>query len=205
MTPLTEARSTSSSKRLRVGSVLMLYIARLRRRWAAETMAVVGIAAGVALLYAANVASTSLSAPVQSLLKGIVGNSQIQLISRGSARMPEQTYKQVIALPGVRRAAPVLQVPGNLIGPAGDHGVMFFGADPRIVKLRGNLLQGFKSADAARQEALVIPSPVARTLGVRFGDEVRLGSPAAQSRCRSRSQAETRSALLSTRRSRSCR
>jgi putative ABC transport system permease protein len=152
----------------------MLYVVRLRRRWVAELMAIVGIAAGVALLYAAGVASTSLSAPVHSLLDGIVGKSQLQLASRGSAGMPEQTYEQVIALPGVRRAAPALQIPGNLVGPRGDHGVMFFGADPRIVQLRGNLLQGFKSADVARQQALVIPSPVARALGVRFGDDVRV-------------------------------
>jgi putative ABC transport system permease protein len=152
----------------------MLYVVRLRRRWVAELMAVVGIAAGVALLYAANVASTSLSAPVHSLLQGIVGNSQLQLTSRGAAGMSEQLYEQVIALPGVQRAAPVLQVPGNLTSAHGDHGVIFFGADPRIVQLRGNLLQGFQSADAARQEALVVPSPVARALRIKFGQDLRV-------------------------------
>jgi putative ABC transport system permease protein len=154
--------------------VLTLYAVRFRRRWVAELMAVVGIAAGVALLYAASVASTSLSAPVHSLTDGLVGNSQLQLVSRGSAGMPEQTAEQIAGFPGVRRVAPVLQLPGNLVGPRGDHGMMLFGADPRIVQLRGDLLQGLTGADAARQETIIVPSPVARALGVRFGDDVRV-------------------------------
>jgi len=158
--------------RLRLGSVLMLYAVRFRRRWVAELMAVFGIASGVALLYAANVASTSLSAPVRKLNEGLVGNSQLQLVSRGSVGLPEQLYDRVIALGGVQRAAPVLQVPGNIVGPHGDRGVIFFGADPRIVKLRGKLLQGFSSADAARQQTLVITAPVASSIGVKFGDDV---------------------------------
>ena len=161
-------------KRPRVGSLLLLYLARLRRRWLAEAMAVLGIGAGVALLYAAGVASKSLSAPVRSLNQGIVGNSQLELMARGGTTMPESTYDQVMAIDGVRRAAPVLEVPGNITGPKGDRGVLFFGSDPRIVRLRGNLLQGFTSADAARQEATVITEPTADAIGVRFGDDIRV-------------------------------
>jgi len=160
--------------RLRLSSALGLYRVRLRRRWVQELSAVLGIAAGVALLYATQVASTSLSGPVRSITEGLVGHSQLQLLSRGSAGMPEQTYEQVIALPGVRRAAPGLQVPGNLVGPRGQRGVTLFGADRRMVRLRGNLLQGFTSADAAEQETLVVPSPMARAIGVGVGDDVRV-------------------------------
>ncbi|MCW2983231.1 MAG: hypothetical protein JWR63_801 [Conexibacter sp.] len=160
--------------RLRLSSALALYGVRLRKRWVQELLAVLGIAAGVALLYATHVASTSLSGPVRSLNKGLVGNSQLQLLSRGSVGFPEEIYEQVMALPGVRRAAPVLQVPGNLVGPRGQRGVALFGADPRIVQLRGTLLRGFTSADAARQETLVVPSTMASSIGLRFGDDVRL-------------------------------
>lgn len=165
--PLTHGRP-------RLVSVVMLYLVRLRRRWVAEAMAVLGIAAGVALLYAAGVASTSLSGPVRSLNEGLVGNSQLQLLARGSAGMPEAVYDQVIAIPGVRRAAPVLEVPGNLVGRKSQRGVTLFGADPRVVKLRGNLLQGFSGGDAAQQEAVVVPAPVAKAIGVKFGDDLRL-------------------------------
>jgi putative ABC transport system permease protein len=165
---------TVAPGRLRLSSALALYRVRLRRRWVQELLAVVGIACGVALLYATQVASTSLSGPVRAVNGGLVGHSQFQLLARGVAGLPQDTYDRVIALPGVARAAPVLQLPGNIVGPKGEQGVTLFGADPRIVRLRGNLLQGFTSEDAARQETVVIPAPVARSIGVGVGDDVKL-------------------------------
>jgi len=161
--------------RLRVGSALVLYRRRLRRRrWVQDLLAVLGIAAGVALLYATQVASTSLSGPVARLNDGIVGRGQLQVAARGATTIPEQAYARIVALPGVLRAAPALQVPGNLVGPRGAADVTFFGADPRIVKLRGELLRGFSSADAAQQETVVVPASIARRIGLRFGNDVRM-------------------------------
>jgi putative ABC transport system permease protein len=157
--------------RLRVTSLVALYVIRLRRRWIQELLAVVGIAAGVALLYATQVASTSLSGPVRAINAGLVGHSQLQLVARGSATLPDALYDRVIALPGVRRAAPVLQLPGNLVGPDGQRGVTLFGADPRIVQLRGSLLKGFSSKDAAAQETIVVPAPMAKAIGVSTGED----------------------------------
>ncbi len=157
--------------RLRVTSLVALYVIRLRRRWIQELLAVVGIASGVALLYATQVASTSLSGPVRAINAGLVGHSQLQLMARGSAGLPDDLYDRVIALPGVRRAAPALQLPGNLVGPDGQLGVTLFGADPRIVQLRGNLLKGFSSKDAAAQETIVLPGPTAKAIGVSTGED----------------------------------
>jgi putative ABC transport system permease protein len=160
--------------RLRVSAALAYYFARLRRRWIQELLAVCGIAAGVALLYATQVASTSLTGPVQQITQGLVGTSQLQLLARGAATFPEATYEQIVRTPGVVRAAPVLQVPGSVAGPKGQTGVTYFGADPRVVKLRGSLLQGFSINDAARQETVVLPRPVARKIGVGVGDDMRV-------------------------------
>jgi putative ABC transport system permease protein len=160
--------------RLRVGSALRLYLIRLRGRRIQEVLAIIGIAVGVALLYASQVASTSLSGPVEAINNGLVGRSQLQVLSRGNAGMPAEAYDQVLAIPGVRRAAPVLQLYGNLEGPKGQRGVTVFGADPRIVRLKGDLLTGFKSKEIARQEAVLIPTPTAKAIGVGVGDDVRL-------------------------------
>lgn len=160
--------------RVRLTSGLAYYRARLRRRWVQELLAVCGIAAGVALLYASQVASTSLSGPVKQMTAGLVGTSQVQLLGRGSARFPERVYKDVVGLPGVTRAAPVLQIPGNVGGPKGEADITYFGADPRVVALRGNLLQGFKLNDAAEQETVVLPQPIARRIGVGIGDDIRI-------------------------------
>jgi putative ABC transport system permease protein len=160
--------------RLRLGSALRLYLIRLRGRRIQELLAILGIAVGVALLYASQVASTSLSGPVKAINDGLVGRSQLQVLSRGNVGMPAAVYEQVLAIPGVRRAAPALQLYGNVQGPRGQRGVTVFGADPRIVRLKGNLLSGFTSKDIARQEAVVIPRPIATAIGVGIGDDVRL-------------------------------
>jgi putative ABC transport system permease protein len=167
-------RGSLRSGWVKLSGALVLYRIRLRRRWFQELLAVLGIALGVALLYATQVASTSLSGPVRSLNQGIVGNSQLQLIARGGAGMPQAIYDEVIALPGVRRAAPILEKPGNLVGPRGQQGVTLYGGDPRILSLRGNLLRGFSRRDAAQQESIIVAAPIGHTLGVRMGDDVEL-------------------------------
>lgn len=157
-----------------IANVFALYRVRLRHRWLQELLAVAGIAAGVALLFASQVASTSLSGPVQELNRGLVGNSQLQLVGRGGDGFSERTVEAVAALPGVRIAAPILQVQANVVGPGGARAVTVFGADPRTVKLRGSLLRGFTAREAAEQETVALPTPVARATGVRFGDDARL-------------------------------
>lgn len=65
--------------------ILFLYRARLRARsvLVQESFAILGIAVGVALLFASQVASTSLSRSVAELSSQIVGNTQFQLDARG--------------------------------------------------------------------------------------------------------------------------
>lgn len=133
-----------------------------------------GIAAGVALLYASLVASTSLSGPVERLNAGLVGNSQLQLVSRTPAGVPDSIVPKIQDLDGVRIAAPILQVEVNVVGPRGERAVSAFGADPRTVRLRGPLLEGFTPAEAAEQETVGLPAPIARAIGVRFGDDARM-------------------------------
>lgn len=160
--------------RLRLRNVLSLYWVRLRDRWLQELLAVAGIAVGVALLFASQVANTSLSGPVEQLTRGIVGDSQLQVVTRGPDGLPERAFDDIARLPGVRRAAPILQAQANLVGPKGSQSVTLFGADPRIVRLRGSLLQGFSADDASQQQALILPTWIARELGARFGDTIKL-------------------------------
>lgn len=171
---MSDLRQLPRRERIRYSGVLWLYLVRLRHRWPQELLAVIGITVGVALLFASQIASTSLSAPLKQLTHGIVGNSELQLVARSPDGFPEATYNAVRDLPGVRIAAPILQVPANLVGPSGSRGVTVFGADPRVVQLRGSLLQGFTAADVAQQRSVAVPKPIARAIGVRFGDKARL-------------------------------
>jgi putative ABC transport system permease protein len=160
--------------RLRVRSLLVFYRIRLRSRWFQELLAVAGIAAGVALLYAASVANSSLSGPVRQLNHGIVGNSQLQLVARGAYGFPDSVYRAVHGVPGVRLAAPILQAPASVVGPGGRRSVTIYGADPRIVRLRGSLVQGFSAADLARQQVIAVTTSIADALSLHTGDLTRM-------------------------------
>ena len=69
---------------MRLSSIVRLYRVRLRARVVQELFAILGIAVGVALLFASQVANTSLNGSVQQLTNGIVGDMRFQLASRDS-------------------------------------------------------------------------------------------------------------------------
>jgi putative ABC transport system permease protein len=161
--------------RLRLRSVLVLYWVRLRGRWLQELLAIAGIAAGVGLLYAASVANSSLSEPVRHINQGIVGTSQLQLVARGADGFPDSLARTVRAIPGVRLAVPVLQVPASVVGPGGRRrAATIYGADPQILRLRGSLTQGFTATDLARQQVVLLTTSMAEALALHTGDLARL-------------------------------
>ncbi|MHB8241060.1 MAG: ABC transporter permease [Solirubrobacteraceae bacterium] len=151
--------------RIKPLGILSLYRVRFRARVVQEALAVVGIAVGVALLFASQVASTSLNGSVRQLTSGLVGDSRLQLAARGPAGLPEDLLTAVTRLPGIRSAAPVLEVQANVIGPKGSEPVNFIGADPHFVSLGGPLLRHFSAANLARQHAIALPAPVAQHVG----------------------------------------
>lgn len=154
--------------------ILHLYRVRLRARLVQELLAVAGIAVGVALLFASQVANTSLSGSVRQLASGLVGQSRLELAARGAEGFDARLLTAVQALPGVRSAAPVLQVQVNVLGPRGSQPVTLLGADPRFVRLGGTLLRHFSASALARQRAIALPAPIAREIGASSLQLVRL-------------------------------
>jgi putative ABC transport system permease protein len=160
---------------MKPSNVLHLYRVRLRARALQELFAVVGIAAGVALLFASQVASTSLSSSVGALNAGIVGRAKLQLTARSAEGMPESLLKEVRALPGVAKAAPLLEVQAQALGPKGSESVQLVGADPSLANLHGSLVRDTKLTPFAGLQAVVLPAPVASKIGVtKFGKEMKL-------------------------------
>jgi putative ABC transport system permease protein len=160
---------------LKLGNVLHLYRVRMRARLLQEVFAVIGIAAGVALLFASQIASTSLSSSVGSLNSGIVGRAQLQLTARSAEGMPETLLKEVRSTPGVKVAAPLLEASAQAIGPKGRESVQLVGADPSLTKLHGSLVEKTKLSPFAGFAAVVLPAPLASKLGVKkFGSTVHL-------------------------------
>jgi putative ABC transport system permease protein len=160
---------------MRFANVLHLYRVRLRARALQECFALIGIAAGVGLLFASQIASSSLSSSVGQLNSGIVGAATLQLTARQAQGMPEKLVGETRRLGGVRIAAPLLEVSANAVGPkGGSDSVELVGADSTLAELKGALVRKVALTPFAGVEAVVLPVPVADTLGVKkFGETIK--------------------------------
>jgi putative ABC transport system permease protein len=156
-------------------NALRLYWVRLRARFLQECFAIVGIAAGVALLFASQVSSSSLQSSVAQLSRGIVGSATLQLVGRDPHGFPESMLGRVRGIPGVRTAAPLLEVGANAIGPKGSESVQLIGANPSLSRLGGTLVPHTALSPFGNIGAVALPAPLAKTIGVtQFGQEVTL-------------------------------
>jgi putative ABC transport system permease protein len=148
-------------------SILRIYRARLRVRivLVQELLAVTGLAVGVALLFASQVASTSLNRSVAQLTTDLVGNMQLQLRARSPRGFDKQLLGTVQRIPGVAEALPVLEEQADVIGPRGRESVDLLGTDPRFAHAGGPLLRHFSAEQLAHQKELGLPAPVAKAIG----------------------------------------
>jgi putative ABC transport system permease protein len=158
---------------MRFANVIHLYRVRLRARALQECFAIVGIAAGVGLLFASQIASSSLSSSVGKLNSGIVGRASLQITARDPHGFDEQVLKQVRHLQGVRLAAGLIEATANAVGPKGSESVELVGADSSLTQLGGALVKRAALTPFAGLGAVVLPAPVAKTIGVtKFGKMV---------------------------------
>jgi putative ABC transport system permease protein len=159
---------------MKLANALRLYRVRLRARLVQECLAIAGIAAGVALLFASQVASSSLQSSVSQLSRGIVGSATLQLVARDPHGFPQNMLQQVRHIAGVRLAAPILETGANAIGPKGSESVELIGADKNLSKLGGSLVRRTDLSPFGGIGAVVLPAPLAHTIGVtKFGEEVK--------------------------------
>jgi putative ABC transport system permease protein len=158
---------------MRFANVIHLYRVRLRARALQELFAIVGIAAGVGLLFASQIASSSLSSSVGKLNSGIVGRASLQVTARDPHGFEEQLLKQVRHLQGVRLAAGLIEATANAVGPKGSESVELVGADSSLTQLGGALVKRAALTPFAGLGAVVLPAPVAKQIGVTsFGEMV---------------------------------
>ncbi len=160
---------------MKPSNILRLYRVRLRSRLLQECFAVLGIAAGVALLFASQVSSSSLRGSVAALSEGVDGSARLELLARGPQGFPATLLAHVRAVRGVQRAAPLLEAGADAIGPRGERSLQLIGADESLAALGGRLVHGSSLAPFGGIAAIVLPAQAAGELGVhRFGQEMTL-------------------------------
>jgi len=151
---------------MRLSSIVRLYRVRLRARLTQELFAVLGIAIGVALLYASQVANTSLDSSVQRLTTGIVGQMRFQIAARDSHGLDESILADVARLRGVQVAVPVLEQNANLVGPSGERSVDLVGTYPRLARLGGSIARHLSDVPLTGASVFTLPASIAQDIGV---------------------------------------
>ena len=151
-----------------------LYIVRLRGRLGQELLALLGIAVGVALLFAALVANTSLTGSYQRLADGIVGEARLQVTARGSSTISESVLGEVERLPQVEKAAAVLEVRAEAVGEGASRSVLLIGATSEFGELGSSFAHGFSYGFLADVKALALPTPLVDALSLGLGEPVTL-------------------------------
>jgi putative ABC transport system permease protein len=159
---------------MRLSSVVRLYRVRLRARLAQELFAVLGIAIGVSLLFASQVANTSLNGSVRQLTSGVVGRMRFQIAARDSRGFDERLLAEAARLPGVRGVAPVLEQSANVLGPSGAQSIDLVGTDPRLAHLGGHLARRVGALGLGRANVFTLPAPIAQKIGATSLQPVKL-------------------------------
>jgi putative ABC transport system permease protein len=149
------------------GEILFVYQARMRERavLVQEVVAVVGIAVGVALLFASQVASASLDGSVRALAGQVFGSTQFQLDSRNTEGFDAGLASRVERSPGVQTALPLLDQQATITGPSGSSSIDLFGLDARFTHFSGELLHRFTAKQIEHQQVLAVPAPIAMQVG----------------------------------------
>lgn len=163
---------------MRLSNLVNLYVVRLRARLVQELLAIAGIAVGVALMFAALVANTSLTSSMQQLTDGIVGEARLQLAARGPEGFDQGLLARVQRVDGVEAAASVLETRVNIVGPQGRRSVLLVGGDPRFARLGGRLVRPFASTGQStllsKQGLVGVPAPITSALGIGLGAPIRV-------------------------------
>lgn len=156
-----------------------LYRLRVREQPLQETLALVGIAAGVALLFAVQVATSSVTGSLEQLAKAVTGSASLEIAARGPAGIDQDVVAKAQDLPGVAGAAPIVERRITVVGPAGSEPLTLVGVDSRLEKIGGPLVKSFiaKHGDLGAL-GFYLTSATAKRIGATVGRELTIESGA---------------------------
>ncbi len=164
----------------RLSAIRYIYGARLgaKAMLVQEGFAVLGIAVGVALLFASQVSSTSLNGADAQLNSQFVGNAQVQLKARGINGVSERLLGEVRRAPGVKSALPIVERQINVSGPRGERSVDLIGVEPKTLRLASRFARRLSARQIANIPAIALPASIAQEIGVESlqGVHVQVGA-----------------------------
>jgi putative ABC transport system permease protein len=161
-------RSTASRPHALIApsALINIYRRRLRIQAVPELLAGLGVAIAVALVLATLIANSSVAGSTSEVIHTVVGPANLQLRAQGPEGFEERTLSRVEALPGVSRAAPLLEATGTITGPHGRRvTVTLVGTDISLAILDG--LAHTLPISTLAPSSLGMSDATARLLGIR--------------------------------------
>ncbi|MBI4897260.1 MAG: FtsX-like permease family protein [Actinobacteria bacterium] len=156
-----------------------LYRLRVRHQPLQELLALVGIAAGVALLFAVQVATSSITGSLEKLAHGVTGDASLEIAARGPSGMDQALVTKARALPEVAAAAPLIERRITIQGPRGKAPLTLVGVDQRLERIGGPLVRRFIAKRGnINSLGLYLTSETAAQIGVKAGDSLTIESGA---------------------------
>jgi putative ABC transport system permease protein len=149
---------------MRLQVLWYFYRSRLRTHPLQELLAGGGIAIGVALVFAVQIANRSIGGSADQILHGITGGATLQVAARDSSGFDASLLGRIRRIPGVARAAVILEQRAMLTARGRRVPVELVGTDPEIAGLGGALTRDFNAAEL--KPGLVLPGAVAAQLGL---------------------------------------
>lgn len=154
-------------------TLLLFYRRHLRVQPLREMMAVAGIAAGVALLFAVQVAHRSITGSFEEIAHGVAGNASLEVAARSSEGVGEGVAGVAEHTTGVAAVAPILTESIVAVGPRGRRSLTLVGATEQVSALRGALSSAFERAgESSRHGFLLLTQQTASAIGARPGGRV---------------------------------
>ncbi len=151
---------------MRFSGLLYFYLRRLRTRPVQELLAGIGIAIGVALVFAVQISNSSITDASSEIVHGIAGTATLQLRSRDASGFDERLLRRVQRLPGVALAAPILDQNASLVGNNGRRvAVDLASAAPSLLALGGGITHSISLHDL-HVPGVILPSVTATALGL---------------------------------------
>ncbi len=180
-----------------LSALIYFYRRRLRSHPVQELLAGAGIAVGVALVFAVQVANSSVNSGSRTAVRTIMGAANLQLLARSPDGMPEATVARLRALPGVQAAGGVIDLDAVVRGRDGRQAtVQLMSASATLAPLAG--LARRPSVLSVSPYAMLLPRALASKLGVstRLGVGIPAAPPLVSVRVRGRAAPVAVAAVL---------
>jgi putative ABC transport system permease protein len=150
---------------MRPSALLYFYGRRLRVHGAQEFLAGVGVAIGVALVFATAVANSSITGSSTQIIRGVTGSASLQIRARDAEGISATWEERVSRLPGVEHTAALFDESGQLTGPNGSAvAIQVESASPRLSTI--NNLASQLPLTAEITPGVMLPLATALALGL---------------------------------------